>query len=132
MQWGLPSIDDVNAPNAPNDGFGLFDLTMDKDRKRVSTLEAFLPKSLALERIKNLTICTNAIVLQIRFSGDKATHQAQSVSFQYANQKSTQVFSAKVKKEVVVSSGAIGSPQILLLRYVTLFVAPSSVHEDAA
>jgi choline dehydrogenase-like flavoprotein len=120
-EWGLSSIDDLNAPDAPNDGFGLFDLTMDENRKRVSTLDAFLPKSLALERRENLTICTNAIVSQIQFSGENGIHRAKNVLFQYANQRSTQVFSAKVKKEVVVSSGAIGSPQVLLLRFVFQF-----------
>ena len=120
MDWGLPSIEDVNASDAPNDGFGLFDLTMDKDRKRISTLEAFLPKELVLERRKNLTICTNAIVSQIRFvgSGEQAARHAHEVVFQYADRRSPQVFSAKIKKEVVVSSGAIGSPKILLLRLV--------------
>jgi choline dehydrogenase len=93
---------------------------MDKDRKRVSALEAFLPKTLALER-KNLTICTNAIVSQIQFSGDQTEHQAERVLFQYADRRSPTVFSAKVKKEVVVSSGTLGSPQVLLLRFGPLF-----------
>jgi choline dehydrogenase-like flavoprotein len=111
-EWGLSSIDDLNAPDAPNDGFGLFDLTMDKNRKRVSTLDAFLPKTLALKRRKNLTVCTNAIVSQIQFSAVNGMNQAKNILFQYANKKSSQVFSAKVEKEVVVSSGAIGSPQV--------------------
>lgn len=121
MSWGLPSIEDVNAPDAPIDGFGLFDLTIDSNRKRVSTFEAFLPKKLALERRTNLTICTNAIVSQIQFSGDELEQQAQKVLFQYANRKSTRVFSARVRKEVIVSSGAIGSPHILMLRFVLYF-----------
>jgi len=61
-------------------------------------------------------ICTNAVVSQIRFAGQHPEHTAEEVLFQYANRKSPRVFSAKVKKEVVVSSGAIGSPKILLLR----------------
>ncbi|TVY64255.1 L-sorbose 1-dehydrogenase [Lachnellula suecica] len=115
IDWGLSSIDDINAPDAPSDGFGLFDLTMSKNRKRVSTLEAFLPKTLALERRKNLTICTNAIVSRIEFPDGKTGHKAERVLFQYADRRSPQAFSAKAKKEVIVSTGAIGSPQILML-----------------
>jgi choline dehydrogenase-like flavoprotein len=121
MAWGLSPIEDMNAPDAPCDGFGLFDATIDKKRKRVSTLEAFLPKTLAHER-KNLTICTKAVVTKIQFSGDQAGQRAERVLFQYADQRSPKVFSAKVKKEVVVSSGAVGSPQVLLLRLVFLLV----------
>ena len=83
----------------------------------MSTLEAFLPRATALKREKNLTICTRATVSQIKFSGDEAERRAERVFFQHANSKSEKIYSAKVKREVIVCSGAIGSPQVLMLRF---------------
>ena len=115
MGFGL--IADTNSPDALCDGLATLESTVDQDRRRVSTLESFLPRATALEREEILTICTGAIVSQIEFSDDQAEHRAERVIFKYANPKSDKIFSAKVKREVIVSSGSIGSPQILMLRY---------------
>ncbi|MCJ1247894.1 hypothetical protein MMC30_005109 [Trapelia coarctata] len=112
---GFSLIDDPNLPDALCDGMATLDSTVDQNKQRVSTLEAFLPRATALKRAKNLTICTGVIVSQIKFSGDQVEHRAERVHFQSANPKSEKVFSAKVKGEVIISSGAIGSPQVLML-----------------
>ena len=113
---GFSVIDDVNSPDVPCDGIATLDVTVDQNKQRVSTLEAFLPRATALGREKNLTICTNVVVSQIKFSNDQNEHRAEKVLFQYANSKAEKIFSAKVNREVVVSSGALGSPQVLMLR----------------
>lgn len=115
---GFSLIDDTSSPNALCDGISVVDSTVDQNRRRVSTLEAFLPRAIALQRESNLTICTGVIVSRIKFSGDHAEHRAEEVIFQYANLEFEKVFSVRVNKEVILSSGAIGSPQVLMLRSV--------------
>ncbi|KAL9600717.1 MAG: hypothetical protein Q9179_003119 [Wetmoreana sp. 5 TL-2023] len=113
---GFGVIDDTNSPEALCDGISTLDSTVDENRQRVSTLEAYLPLKTTLERADNLSICTGVVVGRINFSASEVGHCAEQVTFQKACAEWDKVFSVKVKKEVVVSSGALGSPQILMLR----------------
>ena len=115
---GFPLIPDANAPDAPCDGFVTLDCTVDENMQRMSTFDAFLPRRVALEREKNLTICTGVIALRIEFSNKEAEPRAEKVLFQYSSGNLERVFWAKVKREVIVCSGAVGSPQVLMLRFV--------------
>lgn len=115
---GFPRISDVNAPDAPTEGLATFDSTVNANHQRVSTFDAFLPRATALKREKNLTICTQALVSRIAFSKGKGKSQAEEVFFKSTDPKQEKTHSVKVKKEVIVCSGAIGSPQVLMLRYV--------------
>ena len=124
LAMGFSLIDDANLPDALCDGVSNLDSTVDQNKQRVSTLEAYLPRATALKREGNLTICTGVLVSRIEFSGDEAEHRAEQVSFQYANSTSEKVFSVRVNKEVVISSGAVGSPQILMLRSENLSHQP--------
>ncbi|KAG9243024.1 hypothetical protein BJ878DRAFT_583486 [Calycina marina] len=67
-QSNYRGIADFNGPGAHPDGVGSLDMTIDDKSQRVSSLDAFLPRELALQREKNLIICTNAIVSHIVFS----------------------------------------------------------------
>ncbi|KAL9013969.1 MAG: hypothetical protein Q9173_001367 [Seirophora scorigena] len=78
-------------------------------------MDAYLPLETALKRAGNLTICTNALVRRIQCSTDEVGHRAERVLIQRAGRGSDKLFSVDVKKEVIVSSGAIGSPQLLML-----------------
>lgn len=111
-------IEDTSSPDAPCDGLSSLDSTVDKDRQRVSTMEAYLPLRTALARQASLTLCTGATVCRIDGSHHETGYRANRVVFQKANRGNNKVFSVKVKKEVVVSSGALGSPEILMLRFV--------------
>ena len=113
---GFSVIDDTNSPDALCDGISSLDSTIDQNKQRMSTMDAYLPRATALKRESNLTICTGVIVSQIKFSGDQREHRAERINFQYANSESKNVFSVKVKREIIVSSGTIGSPQVLMLR----------------
>lgn len=82
-------------------------------------MDAYLPRATVLAR-SNLKICTGVVVSKIEFSRGKGQSRAEQVKFRYANPKLRETFSASVKQEVIVSSGAIGSPQVLMLRFGTL------------
>ncbi|KAI0312853.1 alcohol oxidase [Amylostereum chailletii] len=112
---GIAEVSDVNSPHAPAAGYATLDICMDKSMRRVSTYTAFLPPKLTQERKERLKICTNTIVTRIEFStGDSI--RATGVHFEaldprYASQK----YFAKARREIVICSGALGSPQVLLL-----------------
>jgi choline dehydrogenase len=113
---GFVHIADTSAPDAPADGLATHDVTVNAKNQRVSTFDAFLPRQIALAR-KNLTICTKVIVSQISFRSEEKDSIAEQVLFRSTDPKSNKVYAAKVNKEVIVCSGSIGSPQVLMLRY---------------
>ena len=117
---GFIAVPDCNAPDAPPEGVTTLSLTLSRQRERVSSFEAFLPKKIALER-RNLTICTNALVSRIVFTEEKGLPRTEKILFKSSDQKSDNIYSVKINKEVIVCSGAVGSPQVLMLRCVSFF-----------
>lgn len=113
---GLSVEKDCNNPAAP--AMGLFDLDMTIDRKgyRVSTYKAFLDKTTAIQRRKHLTVCTGVIVSRLDID-----EQAGIVRGVYIRRISKDTGGSDkdvyvhARREVIVCSGAICSPQILLL-----------------
>ena len=101
VELGYPENQDFNG--AELEGVGFYDVTQ-KNGKRWSAARAFLDP--AVNR-PNLTIITHAQAKEIIFQ-DK---MAQGVQCDIKGRTETY----KASKEVILSSGAFGSPQILLL-----------------
>ena len=102
IEAGYPAQDDFNA-GEDQEGFGLYQVTQ-KGGFRNSTAVAFLHP--ALER-DNLAIQGDAGVQKLIIENGRCT----GVSFKSADQ----TFQVKARAEVILSAGAIGSPQILML-----------------
>jgi choline dehydrogenase len=100
-QIGIPRNDDFNG--ATQEGVGYFQLTTRRG-KRCSAAVAYLRP--ALKR-PNLAIHTNASCEKILFEGRRAV----GVQYLHGDQRT----SAKARLEVILSAGAINSPQILEL-----------------
>jgi choline dehydrogenase len=121
---GFPLVTDMNSAEAPCDGLGTVDTIIDQNKKRTSTFDAFLSREIALKREKRLKICTGVIVSKLAFLDENTSpldpngksRRVEQVQFQYAKSKVNKVFSTKVNKEVIICSGAVGSPQVLMLR----------------
>ena len=96
---GIPKIDDFNTGN--NYGCGYFQVT-ERNGLRCSTAVGYLNP---VKKNKNLKIETNCHVTKINISNGKA------VSVNYA--KGDQDFEVHANKEIILSAGSIGSPQIL-------------------
>jgi choline dehydrogenase-like flavoprotein len=97
------------------------DMTVDEHGERMATSRAFLPIELAHARKGNLTICPEMIVTRIEFSGNRERKRAERVHFQSTyGHGSGRSFSARIKREAILCSGAFGSPQVLMLRFVLL------------
>ena len=102
VQAGYPKTDDLNGYQ--QEGFGPMDRTVTKQGRRSSTARGYL--DLAKDR-KNLTIITHAMTDKILFSEKRAI----GVQFLQGNSETATIVHAK--REVLLSSGAIASPQIL-------------------
>jgi choline dehydrogenase len=99
---GIPWIADYNGPE--QDGVSMFQVTQSRGA-RFSCADAFLRP--ALDR-PNLEVRTRATVLGIELEGSRATGVRVG-----CGRRRTEVLRAE--REVVLSAGAIGSPQLLQL-----------------
>jgi choline dehydrogenase len=100
-QMGIPRTADFNTGD--NNGAGYFHVNQ-KRGIRMSTARAFLKP--VLNR-PNLRLETGVLVEKVLFEGRRA------VGVQY--RQNGQVMTARAKGEVILSAGAVGSPQILQL-----------------
>lgn len=98
---GFPVLDDLNCD--PVEGFGYYDINVGHGR-RMSTAEAFLKP---VSDRSNLTILTNTHATKIVVEAGRA--MAVDVQAFDGQQR------LHVEREVIVSAGAIKSPQILML-----------------
>jgi choline dehydrogenase/4-pyridoxate dehydrogenase len=98
---GYQIFDDLNGPE-PN-GFGLAQSAIDRGR-RVSASSAYLRP---IRGRRNLTVRTRSLATKIMFDGKAA------VGLQYLCRGALR--EARTRREVIVASGAINSPQLLML-----------------
>ena len=101
QQAGYPYTGDMNA--FQQEGFGAMDMTIHRGR-RWSAATAYLRP--ALSRL-NLTVAVEALATRILVEGSRAT----GVEFRHRGRAHT----AHARREVILSGGAINSPQLLLL-----------------
>ncbi|KAG2520605.1 hypothetical protein BBO99_00007509 [Phytophthora kernoviae] len=107
VQAGYPFTDDVNGYQ--QEGVGWLDLTIHKG-ERSSASAAYLTQSV-LDR-ENLTVLTGSFVNKILFEGKKAVGVEVEPHQVSTKEAPTQI---RAMKEVILSSGAINSPQLLML-----------------
>jgi choline dehydrogenase len=98
---GLPRNPDFNG--AMQEGVGLYQMTI-KGGRRNSAARAFLRP--AMQRA-NVKVVTGAHVTRITFDGHRAT------GVEYRHGGATRI--ARAGREVILSGGAINSPQLLML-----------------
>lgn len=101
MDAGLPRNYDFNGVNP--EGVGSFQVTQ-KNGRRCSTARAYLKPA---RTRPNLTVITKAHATRVLFEHDRA------VGVEYRHQGSPQ--EVRAKQEVILSAGAIQSPQLLML-----------------
>lgn len=104
QEAGIPENQDFNG--AVQEGAGLFQFTI-KDGKRWSAANAFLKPAMSRP---NLQVITRAHVKRLVLEGKKV------VGLEYfVGGKSDKLAFVRAGKEVVLSAGSFGSPQILML-----------------
>ncbi|TDD36858.1 choline dehydrogenase [Actinomadura sp. KC06] len=99
--YGLAANPDFNG--ADQDGVGFYQVTHKRGR-RWSTAAGYLHP---VENRPNLTIVTDALVTRVLFEGRRAT----GVRYEARGES----LSARAEAEVILSGGAVNSPQLLML-----------------
>jgi choline dehydrogenase len=102
QQAGYPLTDDISGHQ--QEGFGVFDRTVFKG-ERWSTARAYLDPA---RKRPGLTVVTGALVHRLVLE----ENTAKGVVYRNAQGK---MITATVRKEVILSAGAVGSPQLLML-----------------
>ena len=105
VEAGYPHSDNLNDPEST--GFGYFDMTIDSQGRRCNASRAYLHP--AMQR-SNLDVECNAVASRVLF--DKGSTRA--IGVEYRNKRG-ETQTVRAKKEVILSLGAIGSPQLLQL-----------------
>jgi len=98
---GLPRNVDFNGPR--QEGVGFYEVTQ-RNGRRCSAATAYLRPARAR---RNLTVRTRALVTRILFAGSRA------VGVEY--REGGALAQVRAEREVLVSAGVVGSPQLLLL-----------------
>lgn len=101
QQLGMPYNPDFNGPSQT--GAGIYQATI-RNNRRCSAAVGYLRPARGRA---NLTVITGALVLRVLFQGSRAT------GVEYALRGAVQV--ARAETEVLLTSGAIGSPKLMLL-----------------
>ena len=99
---GYQTTDDICGYR--QEGFGVFDMSIENG-ERNSTAKAYLDPA---RPRKNLTVITDTQVQKILFNGNEAT----GISCKKTN---GEIIKVDALKEVILSAGAVGSPQLLML-----------------
>jgi choline dehydrogenase len=99
---GIPRIADYNGPE--QDGVSMFQVTQ-KHGRRWSTADAYLRPALGRP---NLQVLTGVQVLGLKLDGERVTGVR-------CGKRGGGEFVVGAEREVLLSAGAIGSPQLLLL-----------------
>jgi choline dehydrogenase len=120
---GFPIAADFDSPVTPAVSSVRHTVTIDKDGHRCSTADAFLPAPLATRRGKNLKICSKTIVTSLDIkTTPEGMVKAAGIFFQKRDSDATKVYHARARREIILCAGAIGSPQLLMLRYDSYFI----------
>lgn len=101
QEHGIPYNPDFNG--ALQEGAGFYQTTT-KNYRRCSAAVGYLRPALSRP---NLTLITKALVLRVVFDGQRA------VGVEYALGGATQL--VRAESEVILTSGAIGSPRLMML-----------------
>ena len=107
---GIPAGDYNGRDRGGTTGVASLLQTTTRNGKRSSTYHAFLEGE--AEHRPNLTIITCALATRVILDGDASAQVARGVEYRTGN---GEIATAMARREVVLSAGAVGSPQLLLL-----------------
>ncbi|KAJ9144191.1 Alcohol oxidase [Pleurostoma richardsiae] len=113
---GLPSERDCNRPDAPAMGLFSLDVTIDKHGRRLSAYRAWLNRQIARERRSRLTVCTGVVASKLELDAQAGivtgVHIVPAKPDLQGNQRE---YFVKAKREVIVCTGTMCTPQLLML-----------------
>ncbi|KAF9048236.1 GMC oxidoreductase [Hymenopellis radicata] len=107
---GIPHVHDFNTDAGPT-GVGLFVRNVTRNGNRVSAATGYLPPSVLAR--PNLTVAVECMVEKVVMTSNDKVPRATGLIF--STSRAGQRFYVPASKEVIISAGIIGTPQILML-----------------
>jgi choline dehydrogenase len=104
---GLPTVR-FNEGVTITEGAGFFQINAERDNTRMSSSRGYLHPIMG--RRRNLVVRTEAWVTQVIFDADK-----RATGVQYFDSTTFQCTTVSVRREVILSAGAIDTPKLLML-----------------
>ncbi|KAK3380987.1 hypothetical protein B0H63DRAFT_434366 [Podospora didyma] len=109
-----PHCREINDPKANAQGCFDMDQTINARGSRVSAYQAWLNCRTATERKDHLAVCTGVIASKLVVNDDGT--RVSAVQIKPVNSaKTSPVYLVKARREVIVCSGAVCTPQLLML-----------------
>ncbi|KAM7189929.1 hypothetical protein V8F20_009956, partial [Naviculisporaceae sp. PSN 640] len=109
---GLPFVEDGNDPRASAQGIVKLDIAISSNGQRVSSYGAWLNARIANERRVHLSVCTGVVASKLVM--DEGSKTVKGVQIRRAGKADREYF-VKARREVILTSGTLSSPQLLLL-----------------
>ncbi len=106
----ITRLSDFNTDAGPT-GVGLFVRNVTKNGNRVSAATGYLPPSVLAR--PNLTVAVECMVEKVVMTSNDKVPRATGLIF--STSRAGQRFYVPASKEVIISAGIIGTPQILML-----------------
>ena len=116
VKCGMPWKEDYNQAN--QDGTSFIRYYPIKDGRRVTMYQIYIeePKNKTPPELQNLTVQSGAFVTRLLLEQRRTEHAVYAVQYTpYSDPQSGPVTTIKVSREVIMTAGAIGNPQILNL-----------------
>ncbi|KAJ7090820.1 GMC oxidoreductase-domain-containing protein [Mycena belliarum] len=111
---GFLPILDMHSPLEPSIGWNKMQFAVDANGSRQSSFRAYLPGSFVNSMTESLHVCTKAVAAKLELSRQKDGElRADSVEVHSVNGRHVRV--VKARKEIILTSGALRTPQILML-----------------
>ncbi|KAJ5612314.1 hypothetical protein N7510_005508 [Penicillium lagena] len=111
QEIGIPPQSDINCPDSPL-GVTRFQTFIDSKGQRSSLATAFLPPSV-MQR-PNLYVACHAHVTRVLFDR-LSTQTPRAIGVEFQTKRGGERFEVHARKEVILSGGAVNTPQILML-----------------
>ena len=111
---GVPFVEDINDPSQPILSITKLRTTVAANGTRSTTCSAFLPKTY-LKAKPNLKVCLGVIAQRLEIVSERGRSRVAGVYVE-PEKSNGKTFFVRAK-EIVLCCGAVGSPQLLLLRY---------------
>lgn len=121
QDMGLPFVADGNDPTASAQGIVQLDTAIDSHGKRVSSYEAWLNSRIANERRSHLSVCTRVVASKLVLDESSTIVKGVQIRPVGGGSGASQNYLVTARREVIIASGTLCTPQLLMLRLVALF-----------
>ena len=117
---GLPFVADGNDPKASAQGIVQLDTAINTRNMRVSSYGAWLNGRIANERRAHLSVCTRVVASKLVVDKGSTTVRGVEIRQVTGSKGSSQTYLVTARREVIIASGALCTPQLLMLRSVAI------------